>query len=86
MQYIYIGFHLSDGVIGLCHSFSEVSRLSSSAWPAGWGSAFCDGEAVQWWSGRKDVIHHLCCGLQWKQTEIYCWKCINTCPIFTPNH
>lgn len=58
-----LGMHLSDGVVGLGHAFSEVCGLSSSAGPAGGGPAFCDGVAVQGGSWRQDVVHRFCCGL-----------------------
>lgn len=63
--------HLSDGVVGLGHAFSEVCGLSSPAGPAGGGPAFCDGEAVQGGSRRQDVIDSLCCGLKDKQNGVF---------------
>lgn len=57
------GTHLSDSVVGLGYTFTEVCRLGGSAGPAGGGPALSDGEAIQGRRWRQYVVHSLCCGL-----------------------
>lgn len=62
--------YLSDSVIGLSHTLSEVGRLVGAAGPVGGRSALCD---VTVHGGRwgQDVVHRLRCGLEEKPQEYY---------------
>lgn len=65
---VYIRY-LSDGVVGLSHTFSEVSWLWCAPRPGG-STSLCDA-AGQGWSWGQDVVHCFCCGLQSKYNMFY---------------
>lgn len=61
--------YLSDGVVGLGHTFSEVRWLWGASRPGG-RTSLCDA-AGQRWSWGQDVVHRFCCGLQSKHDMLY---------------
>lgn len=62
--------YLSDSVIGLSHTLSEVGRLVGAAGPVGGRSALCD-VTVQGGRWGQDVVHRLRCGLEEKEQDYY---------------
>lgn len=64
-----MGTYLSDGVVGLGHSFPKVCRLCDSSRSTRDGPALGDGVAIQRRRWRQDVVHGLCCSLSQRYTD-----------------
>lgn len=69
IKYSTVERYLSDGVVGLGHTFSEVSGLRGASRPGGRASlCYTTGQG---WSWGQDVVHGFCCGLQEKHGMLY---------------